>query len=306
MDGARSLSSFTFRKPALTGRHAAIAKAAAAAGFDVTDTTNLINLIDAIRNADRALLYPDHYKGSGRYESYIYPDHWPAAEMHQQRVMREYRDLGNIPSMPASNARAQRILREELDDDAVFYSARRTLSGASREPLGARMSNKRTADCFTPRPSSKIRKIKEDHTPIIKSSQSTQKTIFDLTQEENAIHTAARLCSSRSPLRDITNYRSMLPGRSVKKEQESQQFHQQSVRTTTNVSLYKIHQNLKLSQANIEKDREVLRERWELDVDLQLQTVTDDLQTLNEYFSRAENATKEAIAVVEGLEERLL
>lgn len=221
-------------------------------------------------------------------------------------MIKEYRDLGQIPSVPAFNASAQRILRKELYDDTVFYSPRRSVSGTIREPLGARVSHKRTADCLTPRPSSKIRKIKEDHTPVIKSSQSIQKPIFDLTQEESAAHTSARLCSSRSPLRDITNYQSMMPGRCVKREQESQQFHQQSVRTETNVSLYKIHQNLKLSQANIGKDRETLRERWELDVELQLQTVTDDLQTLNEYFSRAENAIREAIAVVEGLEERLL
>lgn len=95
----------------------------------------------------------------------------------------------------------------------------------------------------------------------------------------------------------------MAPGRTGKKRQKTQHFHQQSVRTTTSASLYKVLQTLRLSEANLEKDREILKERWELDTDLQLQTVTNDLQDLNGCFIRAKNAIREAIAIVE---ERLL
>lgn len=273
-------------EPALTGRNAKIAEAAAAAGFDVTDTNNLINLVHAIRAADRAI-YPDRYRGSGRYKSDLYPDHWVAAEMRQQR-MSENRDLAaQLASVPTFDVSAQRSLRKQLNYDAS--------SGANREPLGAKMSNKRTADDFTPRPTSKIRKIREDHTTVINSYQSTQRITIDLTQEEDAVDSSARSCSSHPALGNLTNYQSMAPGRSGNNKQEVQQ----SNRSATNSSLHKILDGLKQSEANIEKDREILKERWELDVDLQLQSVTDDLQILNECFLRAKNAIRDAIMIVE-------
>ncbi|MCJ1425081.1 hypothetical protein MMC29_002969 [Sticta canariensis] len=290
MDTGRRQASFTFHKPALTGRNANIAVAAAAAGFDVTDTDNLINLVHAIRDADRAI-YPDRYRGLGRYKSDLYPDHWVAAEMRQQR-MSEDRDLeAKLASVPTFDVSAQRSLRKQLNYDAS--------SGANREPLGAKMSNKRTADDFTPRPTSKMRKTREDHTTVIKSYQSTQRITIDLTQEEDAVDSSARPCSSHPALGDLTNYQSMVPGRYGNNMQEVQQFRQQSIRTTTNSSLHRILDGLKQSEANIEKDREILKERWDVDVDLQLQSVTEDLQILNECFLRAKNAIREAITIVE-------
>lgn len=284
------------------GCNTAIAKAAAAAGFDVTDTDNLLNLTNAIREADRAI-YPDHYKGSARYKSDLYPQHWVAAEMCQTRGMREYRDLGRIPSLSAFDVSAQETVREQLDDNALPYPTRRTDFTADREPLGPRMSNKRTVDDCTPRSASKIRKLREDHSTAIESFHLTQRTEFDPGQEENAVNASARSCSSRSALRNLANYRRMAPSRSSKKKQEAQHMHQQPVHTTTDILLYRVLQGLKLSKATIGKNREILSERWEIDAGLQLQTVTDDLQRLNECFSRAGNAIREAITVVE---ERLL
>ena len=204
----------------------------------------------------------------------------------------ENRDLeAKLASVPTFDVSAQRSLRKQLNYDAS--------SGANREPLGAKMSNKRTADDFTPRPTSKMRKIREDHTTVIKSYQSTQRIIIDLTQYEDTIDSSARSCSSHPALGNLTSYQSMAPGRSVNNKREVQLFRQQSIRTTTNSSLHKILDGLKQSEANIEKDREILRERWELDVDLQLQSVTDDLQILNECFLRAKNTIREAIMIVE-------
>lgn len=222
---------------ALTGRNAAIAKAAAAAGFDVTDTTSFVDLIHAIRDADRAILYPDHYQGSGRYISDLYPDHWIAAEMYQLPGMTGHRDLGKIPCVPALNASAQRMVREQRGGDALSYPARRIVTGANGETLGARMSNKRTADDSTPQPASKIRRVKYSH--------------------------------------------------------------QQIVQATTSVSIQKILQKLKIGGVSLEKDRSILRKRWEIDIDLQMETVTDDLQSLNACFLTAENAIEEAIAIIE-------
>lgn len=222
--------------PALRGRNAAIAKAVAAAGFDVTDTTSFVDLIHTIRDADRAI-YPDYYRGSGRYISDIYPDHWIAADMYQQPGMTGHRDLGKIPSVPALNASAQRMVREQHDGDALSCPARQIVTGANGETLGARTSNKRTADDFTPQPASKIRRVKDCH--------------------------------------------------------------QQIVRATTSVSFQKVLQKLKLGGVSLEKDRSILRKRWELDMDLQVQTVTDDLQSLNACLLTAENAIREAVAVIE-------
>lgn len=285
-------------EPELAGRNAAIATAAAAAGFDVTDTTSLLNLIHAIRDADRAI-YPDYYDGPGKYKSDLYPDHWVAADMHRRRGVTEYRDLEKIPSVPEFNFNKQRMKGEQLDDDTVSYSTRRSITGANRDPVGPRTSGKRTGDDFTPGPASKIRRITEDHTTVIESYQSTQRTTTNLNQEEYTAHTSARSCTSRLVFGNVTDYLHMTPDRSGKKKQGFQHFCQQSVRTTTKVSLDKVLQNLKLNETNLKKDREILKERWEADVDLQLQTVTNDLQDLRGCFARAENAISEAIAVIE-------
>lgn len=50
---------------------------------------------------------------------------------------------------------------------------------------------------------------------------------------------------------------------------------------------------------NIDSDRDTLRERWEIDVDLQIQQTTETLADLNTHFQRAEASVAEAIAIVE-------
>ena len=282
----------------MAGRNAAIATAAAAAGFDVADTTGLLNLIHAIRDADRTI-YPDYYDGPGKYKSELYPDHWVAADMHRQRGVTEYRDLEKIPSVPEFNFSKQRTKREQLDDGTVSYSTRRSITGANRESVGPRTSSKRTGDDFTPSPASKIRRITEDHTTVIKSYQSSQRTTTHLNQEEYTAHTSALSCTSCLVFGNVTDCLHVTPDRFDTKKQGFQHFYQQSVHTTTKVSLDKVLQNLKLNEKNLKRDREILRERWEADVDLQLKTVTDDLQDLSGCFARAENAISEAIAVIE-------
>lgn len=262
------------------GRNAAIANAAAAAGFDVTDTTKLINLIHAIRDADQAM-YPDHYEGTGRYKSDLYPDHWVAAEMHQQRARREYQDLEKSPSVPAFIFSAQPTAREQLNENTNFPSARGIVSGANAEPLGIKTS-KRTA---------------------VKLTSPPQRTSLDFTQDKYAVHPSARLYSSPSPLRNHTNYHHTASGKADKKKPNAGHVHRQLIRTSTTVLLCNVRHKLKLSEGNLQMDRESLRKRWEIDFDLQLQNVTDDLQEINECFSRAEKAIGEAITV---FEERLI
>lgn len=74
----------TVIEPSLSGHKAAIAQAAADAGFDVSNKRALSDLITAVDHAGqlasatdrRIAIYPDHWRGTGRYKSDMYPDRW--------------------------------------------------------------------------------------------------------------------------------------------------------------------------------------------------------------------------------------
>ena len=194
--------------------------------------------------------------------------------------MSENRELvAKLASVPTVDVSAQRSLRKQLNYHLT--------SGANREPLGAKkMSHKRPADDFTSRATSKLRKIREDRTTVIESYQSTQRITVDLTHDEDAVESSASA---------LAHHQGLAAGRSGTIKHEIQP----SIRAATNFSLHRILDGLKHSEANIDRDREILKERWELDAELQRQSVTDDLQVLNECFLAAKTALRDAVMIVE-------
>ena len=77
--------------------------------------------------------------------------------------------------------------------------------------------------------------------------------------------------------------------------------HRKDDQTTTIIA--RIASRLHATNADIDSDRDVLRQRWEVDNQLKHQEVTNDLGELNACFARAEEAILDGIAVIE---ERLL
>lgn len=79
--------------------------------------------------------------------------------------------------------------------------------------------------------------------------------------------------------------------------------HELEQRNSTAKVLQKIVTGLQNTEKSIDKDRDRLRDRWEMDTNLQIQTVTDSLSDLNECFTRVEDAVRDALAIIT---ERLL
>ena len=71
----------------------------------------------------------------------------------------------------------------------------------------------------------------------------------------------------------------------------------------TTRALGNISRALSSSMTQIADSRNTLKRRWDLDRGLQQQSVTDQLATLNDCFSRSEEALRDSIAVIQ---ERLL
>jgi len=63
--------------------------------------------------------------------------------------------------------------------------------------------------------------------------------------------------------------------------------------------LHYVKQKLYSSTITIDTHRDALRQRWELDTGLQLESVTEDLGALNAAFVGVEEALGEAIAIIE-------
>lgn len=72
---------------------------------------------------------------------------------------------------------------------------------------------------------------------------------------------------------------------------------------TTTATITKIASRLHGIVANIDEDRDTLRQRWDDDPELKTQVVTNDLAQLNECFTRAEEAVIDGIGIIQ---ERLL
>jgi flagellar biosynthesis chaperone FliJ len=74
--------------------------------------------------------------------------------------------------------------------------------------------------------------------------------------------------------------------------------HEVEQRNNTVKVLQKIVTRLQNTEKSIDKDRDRLRNRWEMDTRLQVQTVTDNLSDLNECFTRVENGVRDALAII--------
>lgn len=241
--------------------------------------------MNAVRDADRAL-YPDVYNGAGRRIASIYPDTWIPSTSPSPRpnsVIERYRAADvvlSLPKTPTSLQNGSVTTRDIITPRIKTYPGRTRvqprLSGANLEPLPSR---KRTGDEDVSRSAPQPKKVK---------------AFIDLTGND---HTAVTL-PFRPMLLDVTNTRQR-----NKKPSKQKLVPQPESRTSesakTRAEFQKVLVRLRGNEFNLTKNRDVLRSRWEADVGLRLQTVTDKLQLLSECFDRTERATQEAIELIE-------
>ena len=81
--------------------------------------------------------------------------------------------------------------------------------------------------------------------------------------------------------------------------QETRRRRQQLIRNQTTAALKKTIRHLGIAEEDIDKDRDLLRDRWEVDRGLQLQSVTDDLSLVNDCFLEAQRQLKSAAVRIE-------
>ena len=156
----------------MSGPNAAIAQAAANAGFDVSDWDALSSLISAVRSADRLTdivyrrllradcrdgpegyrsdLYPDRWNGVAAYKSDIYPDRWHPERAQSPLSSRpRLRTVTKSPDLPlrALLRRREDIDSEDWPDLSISSMEGREViktqvTGANCYPLGQRSSRK--------------------------------------------------------------------------------------------------------------------------------------------------------------------
>ncbi|KAL8927812.1 MAG: hypothetical protein Q9208_002228 [Pyrenodesmia sp. 3 TL-2023] len=288
---ASNTREFTFRQPAITGKRAAIAQAAHEAGFDCSNPSKLLHLIDAVVMANNQFGYPDRWDGPAAFQSSVYPDSWTPAHAarkeKRQRNQLSYDDEAKLASVPAFAVSARDIVRTL---NRSVQTNTKGPTGAKLAPLGERALNKRTA----------TRQLPEDQSfkrPKVETSLS-QGHLVDLTQDENL--PLSHPYTARSNVsRTVTATRGYHMTRHAVQQRAAEAHQAEAIAAGTKILLEDTAARLKASIFNLDADREALRVRWEVDNRLQLLHITEHLKTLNDYFDQSGEGLRGSVGVIE-------
>ncbi|KAL9125660.1 MAG: hypothetical protein Q9217_005169 [Psora testacea] len=307
-------------------RDAPIAEAAAKAGFDCSDWRRLEGLINAVRDAILLTNHPDRYTGAAVFQSSLYPDKWrPNGTRQRKGVKKIYQDPDRATSVPARATTTVQIFKD-VDDHAqgrrdsstptvLGYNAIKATASTSRLPLAPRSGNerapatfhhhpeatgrsstkKRTADAYVEPTCSSPKRIKTEQPAEPRHGKRNQIQIMNL-----QIASPVQL---RPPIRQRIMKADGDAGGKARPRKGGRgpcrPVPQSIIRHDTTSILTRCASKLRAASHGIGMDRDSLRERWEMDVGLQLQHVTDDLAHLNARFSDAKRVIASAIAIVE-------
>lgn len=187
-------------------------------------------------------------------------------------------------------------------------------TGSNRVPLGPVSGNKRGGDENLGLLSSSPKRLKNEQTR-------QRSSVIDLTQDDEPVH---YLTTQRIRPRQASAKTTTKTTEPSKKQREARRRAAiDSIGRESVGALAKIASKLRASAHAIDVDRETLRQRWgesslrcmpnrikdklkistEVDIHLQLQSVTDQLSDLNECFGKAEDGIRDALDI---LEKRLL
>jgi hypothetical protein len=312
----------TSAEPAIiSGRNAGIVRAAQRAGFDCSNFDNVIELVSAVRDAASDLSFANVYGNSPIRRR----DHWEPADEHRARkgVLQAYRGARMFPSVPPFVISADQIIRNM---DRANNTDHLGYPNFSENAMQIHPARKRMIGAIDYQAASSKKPKLEAANP----STIDGRTVIDLTEETPVgtpvMCSPTQLPTLRPALSNITNRASQLetltensstrrqtplaPGNKNSKATKEENKEEQAMtkdeleqrNSTTNI-LQKIVTRLQNTEKSIDKDRDRLRNRWEMDTGLQVQTVTDSLSDLNECFARIEDGIRDALAIIN---ERLL
>ena len=204
-------------------------------------------------------------------------------------MIQAYPHTQSVPSVPAFVISAPQILKNIKNLPRVKGTAGAPATmgtGSNRTPLGPVSGNKRGGDEVI---SSSSKRHKSDHV-----RQPTS-----LTYGAEPVHYAPtrRTCPPKASTKPTKAARNK-PSKSQRKARQRAAAKDQTSRETIG-TLAQIASKLRASAHAIDVDRGTLRQRWEVDENLQLQSVTDHLSDLNECFTRAEDGIRDALEVIE-------
>ena len=305
----------TFTDPQLSLRDFPIAEAAAKAGFDCGSWPKLKNLIDAVRKAEFPS-YPNRSSGPDAWTSPIYPDRYHAEQQRARKgVAQAYKETDiahRAATVPAFVVPAKQLI------DNIRNGSRAV---ARFTPPS---SGKRGHENFIDLTQDSRKRLKTKEPSYSQGSNYARTPSYvDLTQDELVKTPEKKLATNRPALVDISN-NIPRPGTVEnstrdrrKREREQRYRHIHTVQEKSNNVLNRANENaqqtsdiiarigsrLHATAADIDADRNVLRQLWEFDNELKDQGVTNDLAELNECFTRAEEAIMYGTAIIE---ERLL
>ncbi|KAL8828197.1 MAG: hypothetical protein Q9191_002724 [Dirinaria sp. TL-2023a] len=267
----------------LHGKNRAIAKAAAVSGFDCSDIERLMTLVNAVRNADAGSSYPDYYTGKSTRES----DHLPARIRH--RKSKPYRDWDSpaVPAFAMTHDQIVQGMRQFGPGGGGFMGYLGThVVETSHQTIN--LYNKRSSgDNYWPAATKKLKTSASQPTPASHS------TIIDLTQDDSPNQQGNNLTHHQA----MAN-QSFLSERLLPSAQARASNRERETRLQTFKALDTISNVLSAQMAQIVNARERLRKRWDMDRNLQLQTVTDVLVDLNGKFGIMEDAGRDAVRLI--------
>ena len=240
-------------------------------------------------------------------DSALEPSHKRITDSVQRRkigVARSHQDTNHRPCVPAFVVPAEQIIeslnvssgleqmhparrvqatttttRSVTTSHITSFGGARQGSGANSEPV--RAHNKRgMGETGMWDPLTKRMKIEEGHDRRIINEEN----LIDLTEDDH--DTSPRFRSSRTPPRDVTD---------TKNRSRSDL---SNIITTSRV-FNKIERQLRASEAEFGEIRNVLKNQWEVDVNLQQDDVTKQLLDMNNQLTNAEVSVRNVIAVMQ-------
>lgn len=157
-----------------------------------------------------------------------------------------------------------------------------------RMPLGSISGNKRRGDEVIDVLSSSPKRRKEEHVR-------QPSTTIDLTTDDQP----AKYVPTRRPQASTKTSKAKKNRPSQKQRKARQRAASDRTSGESVAILARVASKLRASAHAVDVDRGTLRQRWEVDEGLQLQTVTDHLKNLNECLGRAEDGIRDGLGVIE-------
>ena len=233
--------------------------------------------------------YPDRWTGPAAYQSTgIYPDRWPAeSERFSEGVSHAYKYSETVKAVPAFVTQPKDIIKQ--------------LSQISRPSVKRGLNDSTISIEYG------LKRLKREDSAVHSIVGSLSNHVIDLTldeKEDSGLRNALQPITNNVSTRIHAYYQTSkpLPRHRYISQNMLLKTHQRAARNRRDRStriLGRVATNMFAIAGDINADRNILRERWEVDDDLKKIQTTDDLATLNKCFVRIESAVEDGTRIIE-------